>query len=50
MHINKAAGDRGGKLAENLRSLEAEVQLLQQLNHANIVRYLVRVGSVLTVA
>jgi serine/threonine protein kinase len=38
-------GQRGGpqaaaKLAEHVRSLEAEVQLLQDLNHQNIVRYL----------
>lgn len=30
------------KVEENVRSLEEEVQLLQQFDHPNIVRYLVR--------
>jgi hypothetical protein len=39
VHVSKAA--ERGKVSEHLKGLEAEVLLLQQLDHANIVRYLV---------
>lgn len=40
VHVPRGAAN-SKKVEENLRSLEEEVQLLQQFDHPNIVRYLV---------
>ena len=42
VHIPRGGGAHARKLEVNIRSVEEEVQLLQQFDHANIVRYLVR--------
>ena len=42
VHIPRGGGAQARKLEANIRSVEDEVELLQQFDHANIVRYLVR--------
>jgi hypothetical protein len=50
VHIPRG-GSQAKKVEENIRSVEEEVQLLQQFDHPNIVRYLVRgLGSRLAAA
>jgi len=44
VHVPRGAAN-SKKVEENVRSLEEEVQLLQQFDHPNIVRYLVRVPA-----
>lgn len=41
----RGGGAHAKKVEENVRSVEEEVQLLQQFDHANIVRYLVSPGA-----
>jgi len=41
VHVPRGGGAHAKKVEENIRSVEEEVQLLQQFDHPNIVRYLV---------
>ncbi|KAL4424202.1 hypothetical protein ABPG75_001503 [Micractinium tetrahymenae] len=40
VHVPRGGGAHAKKVEENIRSVEEEVQLLQQFDHPNIVRYL----------
>lgn len=42
--VPRGGGAHAKKVEDNIRSVEEEVQLLQQFDHPNIVRYLVRKG------
>ena len=45
VHIPRGGGAHAKKVEDNIRSVQEEVQLLQQFDHPNIVCYLVGPGN-----